>query len=156
MFGGDRQSLRDTTTGFVSIVVSAPLAAQQWAGVGFSGPGQMMGSTAMVATLGAKGVRIDEYFLKDKIPSQVVRVSDRIKFTAGPESFYDSKSDIVYMAFQIDFNSSKAIPNFLLFAQGPASGVDNADLQYHTAQTYLQSDFSVGTFRIPTSYECAE
>ncbi|KAG0581135.1 hypothetical protein KC19_4G227300 [Ceratodon purpureus] len=138
-------SLKDTATGFVSIVVSAPLAAKQWAALGFSGPGQMMGSTALVATLGAKGVNIDQYFLKDKVPSQVVRVNDRIKFTAGPESYYDNKYNIVYMAFQIDFKSSKAVPNFLLFAQGPASGADNGDLEYHTAQTYLPSEFAEGT-----------
>ena len=54
------------------------------------------------------------------------------------------------MAFQIDFKSSKAVPNFLLFAQGPASGADNGDLEYHTAQTYLPSEFAEGTFTMPT------
>lgn len=136
--------------------MSAPLAAQQWAGLGFSGPGQMVGSTAIVATLGANGVRIDQYFLKDKNPSQVVRDRTRILFTAGPESFYDDRYKTVYMAFQIDFNSSKADPNYLLFAQGPSSGVDNADLQYHTAQTLQPSEFATGTFTTPTSHTCIE
>ena len=91
--------------------MSAPLGAQQWAGTGFSGPGQMTGSTAIIASLGAKGViNVDEYFLEDKVPSKVIRGSTRMAFTAGPESFYNDQYNTVYIAFQIDFNSSKAIP----------------------------------------------
>jgi len=60
---------------------------------------------------------------------------------------FDANTTTVYMAFQIDFATSKAVPNYLLFAEGPATGVDNGDLTQHTTRFMEESQFPVGTLQ---------
>lgn len=105
----------------------------------------MIESTAIVATLGAKGVNSEQYYLKGIFPSLVVRDDTRISFKAGPELIYDTTYTTVYMAFQIDFNASKAVPNYLLYAQGPATAADNSELSQHTTRFMEPSQFVEGT-----------
>lgn len=140
-------ALKDNKTNHVSMVFAAPLIAMQWAGLGFSGPGAMPGSTAVIATLGVTGApEIQQYYLKDRDPSQVFQDNTRLTFTAPPEASYDGTTNTVYVALQVNFATSKAIPNFLLYAYGPASA-DGSTISYHRA-SYIEklknSQFPVG------------
>lgn len=149
----DEQALKDNTTGYVSIVLAAPLVAMEWAGFGFSGPGQMAGSTAVVTTLGAAGEPlVQQYFLKAQDVSQVFKDDTRLTLTKPMEAFYNATSNTVYVGFQVNFATSQAIPNYLLYAQGPASG-DGSTISYHRVSAMdklTNSQFPVGMFLIPT------
>jgi hypothetical protein len=124
-------ALKDNTTGIVSMVLAAPLVASQWAGLGFSGVGQMPGSTAVVATLGPTGApELQQYYLKDKDQNQVFKDNTRLTLTSRAEAQYDATTKTVYFALQINFATSKATPNFVLYAQGPASA-DGSVITYH-------------------------
>ncbi|KAG0591667.1 hypothetical protein M758_1G227900 [Ceratodon purpureus] len=143
----DEQALKDNTTGFVSMVLAAPLVTSEWAGFGFSGPGQMAGSTAVVTTLGVTGEPVvQQYFLKDQDLNQVFKDDTRLTLTQAIEAFYNATSKTVYVGFQVNFATSKAIPNYLLYAQGPASG-DGSTISYHRAQSMdklSNSQFPIG------------
>lgn len=137
------------------MVLAAPLDAMQWAGLGFSGPGEMPGSTAVVATLGVTGAPlIQQYYLKDKDQSQVFKDETRLSLTAPTKAFYNGTTKTVYVALQVNFGTSKAIPNFLLYAQGPASA-DGSIISYHRA-SYIEklenSQFPAGKSILPPSY----
>lgn len=149
------QALKDNTTSFVSIVLAAPLVAMDWAGFGFSEAGQMVGSTAVVTTLGVTNAPfVQQYFLKAQDQNQVFKDDTRLFLTQKIEAFYDATAKTVYVGFQVDFARSKAIPNFLMYAYGPASG-DGSTITYHKASSLdklTNSQFPVGMFLIPTSY----
>jgi len=139
----------------VSIVLAAPLVAMEWAGLGFSGPGEMPGSTAVVATLGVTGApEIQQYYLKDRDQSQVFKDDTRLTLTQPIEAYYNGTTTTVFVALQINFATSKAIPNFLLYAQGPASA-DGSTISYHRVSfmdKLENSQFPVGKFILSTSY----
>lgn len=145
----DEQVLKDNKTNYVSMVFAAPLIAMQWAGMGFSQSQAMPGSSAVITTLGVTGdPEIQQYYLKDKDVSQVFKDDTRLTFTAQPQASYDGTTKTVYVALQINFATSKVIPNFLLYAYGPASA-DGSTISYHRA-TYIEalqdSQFPVGTY----------
>ncbi|XP_024373764.1 cytochrome b561 and DOMON domain-containing protein At3g07570 [Physcomitrium patens] len=136
-------SLKDQGTGYVSIVVAAPLDVGQWVALGFSEQGEMIKSTAIIVWIARGLPRVRTYYLRDKVESAVVPDATRITFVAGPELSYDSKQKTVFMAFQIDFAKSLAKPNFLLYAQGQESA-DDAPMQ-HNVQWMDKSSFPTGS-----------
>ena len=149
--GRDEQALKDNTTGYVSLVFAAPLVQSEYAGFGFSGPGQMAGSTAVVITLGATGEPvIQEYFLKAEEPNQVVKDDTRLDVVKPFEAFYNATAQHVFVGFQVDFSRSLAIPNYLIYAQGPASA-DGSTISYHRVSSLAKlsnSTFPIGMFPI--------
>lgn len=140
-------ALKDNTTGYVSIVLAAPVVALEYAGFGFSGPGQMAGSTAVVTTLGVTGEPVvTQYFLKAQDESQVFKDSTRLTLTQPIQAFYNATSQTVYVGFQVNFATSLAIPNYLIYSQGPASG-DGSTISYHRVAALdklSNSEFPIG------------
>lgn len=151
----DSQALKDNATNYVSIVLGAPLVAGGWAGLGFSGPGEMIGSTAVVATLGVTGLPlVRTYYLKAQEQSQVIIDNTRLTLTQPFEAVYNSTIKNVFVAFQVNFATSKAIPNYLLYAQGPASA-DGSTISVHRG-TFMDklenAQFPVGKFILNPSF----
>ena len=125
------QALKDNTTGYVSIVLAAPLVTQEYAAFGFSEPGQMVGSTAVVTALSVTGRPVvTQYFLGGQDASQVVKDDTRLALTKKVEALYHAASKTVYVGLQVNFAASKAVPNFIIYSQGPASG-DGSTISYH-------------------------
>jgi hypothetical protein len=139
----------------VSIVLAAPVVAGEYAGFGFSGPGQMAGSTAVVTTLGVTGEPlVTQYFLKAQDESQVFKDDTRLTLTQPIQAFYNATSQTVYVGFQVNFATSLAIPNYLIYSQGPASG-DGSTISYHRVAALdklSNSEFPIGMSFLPSSY----
>jgi hypothetical protein len=112
--------LKDNSTHVTSIVYAAPLTSGRWAGLGFSGDGQMPGSTALVTTLNSAGVPVaTAYSLNGRSTSQVVADGTGLSFVGGlPGATYDTTTKTVYVSMEVDFANSTAVPNFLLMAYG--------------------------------------
>jgi hypothetical protein len=142
--GGLLQSLHDSVTNVVSIVVSMPLVASgRWAALGFSKEGYMITSTAIVGRLINSGIpTATEFYLKDKNPSQVFPDRTGLDFVTVPESHYDPKNKTIYIAFQVNFAKSAASPNYLLYAYGPLQ-LDGS-LQIHDSHYSFPSTFVSG------------
>lgn len=137
-------ALRDNATQIVNMVVSMPLSANKWAGIAFSGDGEMPGSSALVATLDSSGVPVvNQYSLKDRSPAGVVKGGTGLVYYGGaPEAYFD-KGTTVYVSFQIDFSRSTPQPKFLLMAYGKLAA--NGSLNEHDDRTYYDADFVSGT-----------
>lgn len=138
------QSLHDSVTNVVSIVVSMPLVASgRWVALGFSKEGYMITSTAIVGRLINSGIpTATEFYLKDKNPSQVFPDRTGLNFVTVPESHYDAKNKTIYIAFQVNFAKSAASPNYLLYAYGPLQ-LDGS-LQIHDSHYSFPSTFVSG------------
>lgn len=147
---GDWQSLKDNVTQYVDIVVAAPVSTSNWAAIGFSDQGYMLGSTAMIATLDANGAaKATRYKLESQVsPGACVADNSTLSILSGPVATYDSASSTVYMAFQVDFTNSSAKANWLLWAYGRASA-DGATIYEHTSRTSTKSAFVTGN--LPSS-----
>lgn len=144
VMGGLLQSLHDSVTNVVSIVVSMPLVSSgRWAALGFSKEGYMITSTAIVGRLINSGIpTATEFYLKDKNPSQVFPDRTGLNFVTVPESHYDPKNKTIYIAFQVNFAKSAASPNYLLYAYGPLQ-LDGT-LQIHDSHYSFPSTFVAG------------
>lgn len=142
--GGLLQSLHDSVTNVVSIVVSMPLVSSgRWAALGFSKEGYMITSTAIVGRLINSGIpTATEFYLKDKNSSQVFPDRTGLNFVTVPESHYDPKNKTIYVAFQVNFAKSAASPNYLLYAYGPLQ-LDGS-LQIHDSHYSFPSTFVSG------------
>jgi hypothetical protein len=142
--GGLLQSLHDSVTNVVSIVVSMPLVSSgRWAALGFSKEGYMITSTAIVGRLINSGIpTATEFYLKDKNPSQVFPDRTGLNFVTVPESHYDPNNKTIYIAFQVNFAKSAASPNYLLYAYGPLQ-LDGT-LQIHDSHYSFPSTFVAG------------
>lgn len=128
-------SLRDNATNYVTIVVAAPLDESEWIGLGFSEAGQMPGSTAVVATLGVTGSPlVQPYYLRDRSSNGVIKDDSRLILPTRMNATYDGTLKTVFMAFRVDFASSKIVPNYLLYAAGQASG-DGSIINYHRTRS---------------------
>ncbi len=144
VMGGLLQSLHDSVTNVVSIVVSMPLVSSgRWAALGFSKEGYMITSTAVVGRLINSGIpTATEFYLKDKNSSQVFPDRTGLNFVTVPESHYDPKNKTIYVAFQVNFAKSAASPNYLLYAYGPLQ-LDGS-LQIHDSHYSFPSTFVSG------------
>lgn len=147
------QALRDNATKIVSMVVSMPLSPSKWAGLAFSGDGQMPNSSALIATLSSSGAPvIDQYSLNDRSQSAVIKGGKKIVFAGGsPEGYYD-QGTTVYMSFQVDFAKSTAQPNFLLMAFGNLYRDGTPD--YHAEnRAFFSASFVSGAYSFALSIQ---
>lgn len=143
---GIMQALKDNSTQVTSMVVAVPLTTGNWAGIGFSSDGLMVGSTALIATFNAAGLpNATVYRLNAKSPAGVVP-GDGLSFVGGsPAAVYDQASRYVYMSYQVDLaKSTPANPSFLLMGYGVQS--TSGTLQQHTSEISTSAQFVTGNF----------
>lgn len=144
-------ALRDNATQATSIVVAVPLTTGNWAGLGFSSEGLMVGSTAVIATLNSSGAAATVYNLKGKSPSLVTPGSG-LSFvnSSGAEAYYDSTSGYVYMSYQVDLaTSTPANAGYLIMAHGAQDS--GTTLQQHTDYISEPGNFVTGAAAGPSA-----
>ncbi|XP_024392891.1 cytochrome b561 and DOMON domain-containing protein At3g61750 [Physcomitrium patens] len=137
-------ALKDNVTNITSMVVSMPLSPNQWAGLGFSADGQMVGSTALIATLSSSGVPIVKvYKLNSRSTSGVVEDASGLSFVGGPADAVYDQGRTVYVSFQLNLAKSTAGSRFFLMAYGPTS-LDGQGISQHVDRISLSAQFVTG------------
>jgi len=152
ILGMGMQALKDNSTQVTSMVAAVPLTAGNWAGVGFSSNGRMVGSTALVARLNTTGVpTATVYDLKAQSPSGVVPGTGLSFVGSGSaETYYDTASQYVYMSYQLNLaTSTPANPSFLVMAYGAQAS--DTTLQQHSNYLSVGAEFVTGTF-LPSNW----
>lgn len=139
------QALKDNATQVYTMVVSMPLTANKWSGLAFSADGQMVGSSALIASLSSSGAPIiNQYNLTDKTQAGVIKGGTGIVFYQGsrPDGHYDQATRTVYMSFQVDSLKSAAKANYFLMAYGSLRRDGSPD--YHDDKSYYSATFVSG------------
>jgi len=138
------QALKDNSTQTTSMVVAVPLTTGNWAGMGFSSDGEMVGSTALIATFNSTVAMASVYNLNAKSTSGVTRGSGLTFVNAsGADAYSDATSGYVYMSYQVDLATSKpANPGYLIMAFGAQGSGDS--LQQHSSEITVAADFVTG------------
>ncbi|XP_023534438.1 cytochrome b561 and DOMON domain-containing protein At3g61750-like [Cucurbita pepo subsp. pepo] len=127
----------------VTTLVLAGRHAYRWIGIGFSGDGKMVGSSAIVAWIERDGVSgLRQYYLEGKNMSRVIPDKGDLHFTTASPAVV-VHGELLYIAFQLKFSSSLSHQPILI-AIGSGNPLRNGLLPKHVNSTTTHIEFSTG------------